>query len=490
MTSKELQIRNSLLYLLPVISGNLIPFLTLPIFTRILTTADYGALALAQIYGTFVSGLANFGLLLIYERNFFEYRDQRGAARLFYSIMIFVILASCICLFATYLFKAPLAAWILRSSDQASLLFWATCSASVISLQAYFLAYFTNTENAKSVVWYSITGGILVAFISLFLVVHARAGVLGIVWGQLLGGLVILMFMGYRFLKRMPIEFSFLILKKSLRLSYPLTIRLLFKVIGNQFDKYMIALLGTIGGVGVYSIGQQISYVVFTYMTAIESVFRPQVYQKMFSLGEKGGQAVGAYLTPFLYVSIAVALLVSLFAEEVITMLTPASYHGAIDIVIVLSMLMGSHFFGKQPQLLYAKKTFLSSFLTLVVVVLNIAINIPFILTWGAIGAAWGALTAGIIANGIYFGVSQHYYRIGWEYKKIALIFLIFFGSSLLIIVSRFYMLDYFLRLIIKGVALLFYGYLGIRIQVLSVENFSILRHILHPGRLKENIQG
>ena len=70
MATKEQQIRNSFIYLLPTGIGNLIPILTLPIFTRILTKEDYGVLALAQVYAIFVSGLANFGLTIGYERNF------------------------------------------------------------------------------------------------------------------------------------------------------------------------------------------------------------------------------------------------------------------------------------------------------------------------------------------------------------------------------------------------------------------------------------
>ena len=72
MASKEKQIKNSLIYLLPVFIGNLIPLAMLSIFTRILTKEDYGVLGLAQVYAIFASGLANFGLTVGYERNFFN----------------------------------------------------------------------------------------------------------------------------------------------------------------------------------------------------------------------------------------------------------------------------------------------------------------------------------------------------------------------------------------------------------------------------------
>jgi O-antigen/teichoic acid export membrane protein len=483
MANKEQQIKNTFIYLLPVIVGNLLPLLTLPIFTRILTKEDYGALALAQVYGIFMNGIANFGLILGYERNFFEHKDEKKTAELLYSTLLFVIVTFLICLIFTYLFKFHLSKWIIGSSNQADLLFWAFCSTGTMNLKIYYLTYFKNMENAKPFVWYTIDESVLGVVLSLFLVVYMRVGVVGLVWGQLLASLVIFSILAFRFLKILPISFNFQILKSSLMLSYPLTPNILFKVIGTQFDKYMIGLLASIGGVGIYSIGQKIALIVFTYMTAIENVFLPQVYKRMFDLGDKGGDSLGRYLTPFAYMSILIALLISLFSEEIITILTPKSFHGAIEIVIILSMLYGSYFFGKQPQLLFAKKTYILSVLTLTRIVLNVAINIPFIIKWGVIGAAYGMLTAGLISGSIAFVISQKYYEIKWEYKKILSIFIIFFISSVIILLFRFFMLDYSIRLIAKVIFLGSYLYLGTKIKVITAENFIMVKNMFYLKR-------
>lgn len=81
----------------------------------------------------------------------------------------------------------------------------------------------------------------------------------------------------------------------------------------------------------------------------------------------KGGESIGRYLTPFAYVSVLVALFIALISEEVVFLLIPLSYHGAIDIIIVLSMYYGFLFFGKLNgnQLIFMKKTHVLSFLLL-----------------------------------------------------------------------------------------------------------------------------
>ena len=303
---------------------------------------------------------------------------------------------------------------------------WTFFAQLFVGASYYFLAYFKNSENAKLFTFYTIAGSFFNIVISLALVVYYRIGVMGLVYAQLFSNAIIFGLLIWRFITRIRPQLSKRILIESIKIGYPLTPLIFLGVIGSQFDKYMIGLLASIGGVGIYSIGQNIAYVAFNYMTAIQNVFSPQVYKRMFDLKEKGGESIGLYLTPFLYSSILVALLISLFSEEVIFVLTPESYHGAIDIIIVLSMLYGTYFFAKQPQpqLHIAKKTYISSIIAIMSVGLNIIINIPMISKFGSIGAAWGTFIVGIIIGIVTFWVSQRYYNIKWEYRKLGMIFL------------------------------------------------------------------
>ena len=63
------------------------------------------------------------------------------------------------------------------------------------------------------------------------------------------------------------------LLKAQLKLSLPLTPRLKDGLINSQFDRYMLGLLGSLGGVGFYDIGQKIANTSFTFMTTIQNVF-------------------------------------------------------------------------------------------------------------------------------------------------------------------------------------------------------------------------
>ena len=473
------QVRDSILYMLPLVLGNLLPFATLPILTRILSTEDYGVLALAQVYAAVVSGLANFGMTIAYDRNYFQYRqDTRTAAALLFSSMAFVAAMSVACLLTTFFFRAPLAEWIIGAVGHDELLVVALAASCMIFVNQLFFVHLRNSENARAYVGYTLAGNLMTVALSLYLVAIARTGVIGLVWGPLISQACIFAALSWRFLRTMNLSFDRPLLTESLKLSYPLIPRIFLGTIDNQFDKYMIGLFGTLGGVGVYRIGQQVATLVFSYMTQLENVFLPRVYRSMFDDPQQGGKVAGRTLTPFAYVSIAVAMIVALFSEEVIALLTPPSFHGAADIVAVLSIYCGFLFFGKiiGTQLLFMKKSFLTSAMGIAGLALNIALCIPLIQLWGAIGAAWAVLLANLLSRGIFFLIAQRLYEIHWEYAKIAAIYGVFIGSALLVLFLRHGDATYVQRLIFKLLAMISYGYLGVRIGILTIENWNMLK--------------
>jgi len=481
MTSIDQQIKNSFIYLIPMFVINILPLLTLSIFTRILTPIDYGLYALAQVYGTFAAGMANIGLVLGFERSFFQYKNSKKRFQILYSVLVFVCINLILFGVITFLSKNQIAIFMMGSPEYGDFIFIAFCACAINSLTAYYLVFFKNYENAKANVKYTIIDTLIYSVISFILIVFIRTGINGFFWGQIISGIVVLTMLTSKFLSMNSFSFSWLMLRECLKIGYPLTPVILLKIVNTNFDKYMLSLLSSIGGVGIYNIGQKISTLVFTYMTALQKVFSPQVYKHMFDSGEEGGKYIGNYLTPFIYVLIAAAMILSLFSEEIIIMLTPPIYHNAKIIVIILSMYYGVLFFGKQPQLEYAKKTHVTSILYMLSIFLNIGLNIPFIYKWGIYGAAWATFIAGFISIVISFFLAQYYYRIKWEYLKIFLIYGLFFGSSVTMILLYQFSINYFVCLIFKIIFLTLYFLLGIKIQIITAGTLALVKKNILP---------
>lgn len=466
--------------MVPVIIGNLMPIITLPFFTRKLSTDEYGIFTLSQVYAIFINGIANFGLIAGFERNYFENRDPLKRTSLLYSTVVFVMLASMLFAIATFAFEEFLLSNLFNIEGYQNLLILAYLATAVSGFKLYFLSYFKNSEDAKSYVLYSLDETILTTLFSLVLVMVFNLRVYGLIVGQLISAICVFALLIVRFTRKHSIAIDLVALKASLKLSLPLTPKIFFGVLGSQLDKYLIGLLSSLGGVGIYNIAQKIANVTFTFMTAIQNVFSPQVYSRMFEM-EKGAAAesIGKYLTPFYYISIFVGLIISLFSEEVILILFPIEYHGAINITSIFSMLYASYFFSKHPQLIYAKKTGLSSLLFILSIVLNVIINIPFAKSWGPNGVAWGSLLSAVIWGAIYFYVSQKSFYIQWESRKIIMISLIFVLSAIILILMRHFEVHYTFRVGLKLISVSIFIYLGILYKIISKAVFLNAKLIL-----------
>jgi len=469
-----LQLKNSLYYLLPSAVTAILPVISLPLFTRVLNAHDFGLVALCQAYAIFINGLANFGLSIGFERNFFTSSDDKQKGALLYSVILFVTLLTALFGSLTALFVNPISQWLLGSNSYHSLLIVTYFAIAFTTIKTYYLTYLKNSFDAKSYVWYTIDESLIGFLISMVLVLWVKTGVIGIVLGQLVASVIVLILLTFRFLKRVPFSLDKSAFIDAFELSIPLTPKLFVSTFSGQVDKYLIGLLNTVGAVGIYSLGQKIANISFVTMTAIQNVWSPIVYKTVFEQKD-GGVIIGKLLTPFFYYSIAIALCVSLFAEETLILLTSEEFYGATDVIIVFSMLYGAFFFAKQPQLIYAKKTLLISFLSIVNVAGNIALIPVFVKYWGAVGAAWATLLAGAIYVLVTFLLSQKYYVIKWEYAKIMGIFLLFYVASVMTILFRNSIDIYVVRLMVKLLLIVIYFFMGVRFRILTIELYQQL---------------
>ena len=461
----------SILYLFKI----LLPLSILPIFTNHISIQDFGIYALALFFGTFTAGIANLGLTSIFERNFFEY-NLHERKTLLWNIILFVLFLVFILSSITFIFRSYIAKTIFLNSDLKDFLLLAFLLQSFKSLNLYFLNYLKNSENAKKFTYLSIIESSLSIGIAFILVVNFSTGLFGFILGQTLG--VGLVFFGSFMYLFYPFQYRFNItqIKGQLRLSLPLTPRIFFGAINTQFDRYMLGLVGLIGGVGLFDIGQRIANTSFTFMTTLQNIYAPKVYNRFFSSDIKYRNSIGNYLTPFLYVSIFFCLIIGIFSSEILILLTPKEFHEASSIVTILCLLYGFYFFGKQPQLLFAKKTGLISILSFVTISLNIGLNYPMIKLFGVMGAVWATTIAGILSTGIHFYFGQKYAHI--NYEKIVFVLFAYFVFSL---ISIYLLSNYFpdLDSLIKIKFLFVIGYflIGIKAKILKKSSFDFFQY-------------
>ncbi|MDC1402483.1 oligosaccharide flippase family protein [Flavobacteriaceae bacterium] len=451
--------KNILWYALPFLVRSLIPLISLPFFTRYLSPDDFGSLALSVIYGVFVVGLLNFGLLSVFERNYFEQKSFHEKTQLMWTCVIFVFINLTFGFVITSQFEESINHYLFGEKLPSFLTILALSHISLKSLLQYFYIYLRNAKNANLYAFISISEAILCVFFSIYFVFNQK-GILGYIQGQVLGVTILLIFLLVLALINNEVSFKNELLKDNLKLSLPLTPRIFFGTINTQFDRYMLGILKSSGSVGIYDIGQKIANLGFLFMTILQQVYAPEVLSSFIKNPSNFSIHIGAYLKPFFYLSLSFCLLLGLFSQEIIFLLTTPTYYDAYPIVIILNMLYASYFFGKQPQLLLAKKVKIISFLSFLSVLLNILVNIPLINLYGFIGAAWGTFFSGILTALISFYYSQKYAKISYD-RPIYIFYILFQISMLIVLLIWHYEINYSYGVLIKGFVLLTFLGLG-----------------------------
>tara|TARA_B100001964_G_C14047661_1_gene515520 strand:- start:206 stop:874 length:669 start_codon:yes stop_codon:yes gene_type:complete len=211
-------------------------------------------------------------------------------------------------------------------------------------------------------------------------------------------------------------------------------------------------------------------------MTAIQKVYGPIVYHRMFNKNTKDGdKEIGQYLTPFAYFSVAAALFVSLFSEEALIILAPPEYLKGLSVINILCISFTFGFFTKQPQIMYAGKTVILSVLTFINFIFTVILLYLFVNQFGLIGAAIGYLLVSIIYNALYVWQGQKYYRIDYEWLKLMVIYGMLIFMSISILILHTWEIAYFNRLIIKFIYLGIFMGLGMYFKIITKSNLLLI---------------
>lgn len=469
----NLMFKNFLWYALPFLIRNFIPLISLPFFTRHLSPGDFGILALSVIYGVLIVGLLNLGLISVFERNYFEFKKSEQRIELMWTCIIFVFINLTIGVVLTFQFEDSINHFLFGKIFPSYLTVLAILHLSIKSILQYFYIYLRNAKKANLYAMISISEALICVLLSIYFV-YNQQGIIGYVLGQAIGVSLLFILLLFLSLINNQVNFKLSLLKENLILSFPLTPRVFFGTINTQFDRFMLGKLNTSLGVGLYDIGQKIANLGFLFMTVLQQVFSPEVFATYIDKPKQFASHVGNYLAPFFYVSLLFCLLLGVFSQEIVILLTTPAYYDAYPIIIILNMLYATYFFGKQPQLMLAKKMKLISYLSFFGILFNILFNIPLITFYGIMGAAWGTFLSGVFTASISFYFAQKYALI--EYSKFSYKSYLFYQLFMLFVLMLWYFgANYLLSLLFRISLVLIFISMGLSNKMMRNQFTEIL---------------
>jgi len=376
------------------------------------------------------------------------------------SAVAFVIFNLSILLTVVYLFQSEISSLIFPTSTPDNLLFFVLIGAAASSLSQYYLTFLKNSGLAKNYIKYMITSSVINFIVAIGLVTQSNFGPMSLAYAWIISNSILFILLFLMLGRKLSVGFDLGMLKDMLKISLPLTPRVFFGFMNTQLDKILLGFIGSSGLVGVYHMGQTFAMTIFQFMTGLDRVFQPEVYRKLFSNQHiKEPHEINNYILPFFSISIFMALIVAIFSREFVSLFLSNEYQKATPVIIILSIYYASIFFQKITgiQLIYAKKTHITTLLMLVGITINVLLNIPFIMIWGIVGAAWATTISGVIMTIVSYLTAQRHVRILWQWKPVFSIYGIFLVATIFSIIDYSFPLNLQVSLMIKVLIIFIY---------------------------------
>lgn len=396
-TKLPIQTKASFAYMFGNVVSKSVALLSLPIFTRLMSTNDIGVGTTYQswyavLYSIVTLSLCS-GSINVAMMDYSEERDRYQSTCLALASLSTIIFSGLYIIFYktinkyTTLDTSVMVVMILCLFFCPALDFW-------YARQRYEYKYKTSVFVSCFVTIIST----LVAIIFVIVFKNIKGFDLGNV-KVISQGLVSVMISSvfyYILIKNGKTIFDFSIWKYALGLSLPLIIHSLSKNLLDISDRIMISYMCGKADAGIYGTIYSLASVILIVWTAVNTALIPSVFEELKTEKYEG---ISKIYVPLLFAFGGVAVMVSLLSPDVIMLMTTKDYVEASN--IVPAIISGVYFTALYTMygnfILYKKKTVYLMFATLGAALVNILLNYCFIGMFGYKAAAYTTLVSFVL---------------------------------------------------------------------------------------------
>jgi O-antigen/teichoic acid export membrane protein len=404
-----------------VILARLTSVILLPVYTRVLTPADYGVLAILDLVQELLKLAIGTGLTSAAGRFHFDTHDEVQQSRVWWtSLLALVGLASVLLLpllgLSTTLAAVTFGPEVPRGSYLYTLM--------VFSLwfglpEGLLQTHLRIIKRSHLYVGISLARLVVNATLNIVFLYHFKMGVAGVLWGNLITGAIWTLLQLAIFVSlRGGMTVDWRLLKPMATFGFPLMAVALLSLAMHQMDRYVLLAFVSLDAIGIYSfayqIGQGINSLVLVPFSQIWGVVifeiaRLQDAKRVFV------EVFSAFVRGLLLVLLAA----SLGAKVAVYLLAPPDYAAAADLIPVIALAyfffsLDDHF--RVPALVHKRTTTLVP-VYVIAVLLNLGLNLLLVPRWGILGAAWASVWTfvGFSVFGLkrYRRVDRIHYRMG-----------------------------------------------------------------------------
>jgi O-antigen/teichoic acid export membrane protein len=413
-------IKQSAVYGIGALATQLAGFFLLPILTRVLTRAEYGIVFLAEMLGLLMFVVSELGLTSAFFRFYAEEKEESGRLPLVYSIFNFLLLESLLVTLACLLFSGKLSEFVFGTSAWRSA-FVLVCVTNLLTVLSRMpLDLLRMNRRAALFVFISCCRLVATFLVSLYLVVYARRGVIGVLEGTLVGTTVGFVMLAPVVLRRWKPAMELSIVKKALKFGVFLVPAGLAIWALNQSDRYLLRQFGDLTMVAIYGVGFKFASVMNVFLvTPFLTAWTPFMFRV--STQQNARQLYARVLTYFVLVSVGILVLLSATIEDITRFVAGVSYTGAAPVVPFVAM--GFILYGVASIIVVGiylrERTYHVSVAMICGAVVKVVLSVLAIPLMGVLGVALATVVAFGVVVGYFLLLLRRLFPVAYELTRI-----------------------------------------------------------------------
>ncbi len=380
-------VKASFWFLICSFTQKAISMITMPIFTRVLSSADFGQYSIYNSWLSIITVFATFNLSWgVFNQGLVKYEDDRKKYISSMHGLSSVMIAGA---FLVYLiFHRFINAFTGLNTRLMLLMFLSIWSTTVFEFWA---ASQKVNYKYRMLVCLTILASISNPALGLFFIWIQDDGVFGRVLGITVTSMVLYGWLFFRQMYQGRCFYAHRYWVKSLKTGVMLIPHYLSQIVLSSADRIMIGQMAGQAAAGIYSVAYSGASVMTMFNNALSQTLDPWLYRK---IRDNKLSEIGSVAYFSLVVVAVMNLLLISFAPEVLWILAPSEYGDAIWVVPPVSMsilfMFAYDLFAKFE--FYYEKTRLISLTTMAGALLNLILNFVFIKIFGYYAAGYTTL--------------------------------------------------------------------------------------------------
>ncbi|MCL5029516.1 MAG: oligosaccharide flippase family protein [Bacteroidetes bacterium] len=452
------------IYGISTIVGRFLTFLLTPFYTHVFSTHDFGAFTNLYVFIGIFNVIFIYGMDAAYLKfasnlEIGDKKDNFSTPYLFVSVVGIVISG------VIYLLRQPIYSFLDMPTNNSYLMNYVIGILFIDTLNVIPYLTLRLEHNAKKFSAFKIINITVNVVLNLFLILKLKMGIEAVFLSNLAATLASFALLIPTVTANLKIKIHFTLLKRLLKFGLPYLPAGLAAMMIQSIDRPILSHLTNLSTSGLYSANYKLGIFMMLFVNMFQYAWQPFFLQ---NAKEKNAKDIFAkVLTYFTLAASLILVVLSLFISDLAKI---SIYHHTIigasylsGLVIVPVVLFGYMFLGIYTVftvgIFIEEKSIYVPFITIAGAAINIGVNFWLIPIWGIMGAAFATLAAYFVMAVIYFFVTQTFYKINYEYGKIAKIFIsiaivagIYYAQSLggfLTLTNKFLMLLLFIIMLL-----------------------------------------